>query len=80
MFWFVFFLGSQLFPAGSKYDPADRVNISEAHLKSLVAGITKSLESKMATDLDNFEARFKRDLDDHVTSVSTGVFTFDSEL
>lgn len=47
------------------------VNISDAHLKSLVAGIAQSMESRMATDLENFEARFKQDLDTRISSVST---------
>jgi hypothetical protein len=70
---YVWLLGSHLFPAGLNNGPADKVNISEAHLKSLLSGISKSMETKMATDLATFEAKFKRDLDDHISVVCINV-------
>ena len=69
MHFFLYSAGSQLFPA--EPDPASKVNVSETRLKSLVTSISKSLELKMASDFETFEARFMRDLDDHITAVSS---------
>lgn len=59
-----FLIGGHLFP---KYQPTEKVNVSESDLKTVVASITRSLELKMGADLDAFEAKFKRDMDTRIS-------------